>query len=186
MPFDLRSVPVKQVRPEILVHMGFNVPEQPEKTLKAMHHQAAESARVTFNLYGEVPAFWLLCTFDRFIVVRTEWKGDSEKDLMTGMLAHMVEVLGVTRYTLIHEAYSANYPVNTDKETATPPSQLPKSQRDEILFVVSCDRDGRQLFSRFLITQRPKPALPLLGPRVDITDEGRMTGRMFLFPGQRE
>ena len=145
--------------------------------MPGLHELAVGSAKATFLLHGKVPPTWLLEIAGRFVLIRTEWDSERDKDMASALLRGFMATLGVQRYAFVSEVYAAHYTAGVRDDRL--PSERPRSERDELL-VIGSETATDLLMSQFLITPRPKPAFPILGPRIDMAEDRQdFTGRMF-------
>lgn len=136
-------------------------------TREMLHELAAKFAEEQFALKGHAPFMWLLGCGPRIVWIETDWEDDDEKEASVRFIRKMAQLLGADCYAFITEAWVAVY-----KTVPTPdqprPGDLPKQLRDDILMVLSVDRNETKS-SRWLVTER-RHGPNFLGPRVEIED----------------
>jgi hypothetical protein len=145
--------------------------EIPGLTPAAMHELACEYAEEMFARRGACPFMWIILSGDHWAWIETPWEDDREKRLHTYLIAELLQEFDAHAYTFISEAWVAVSPPGPDgkmPENVVPPSERPKNERDDVLFVLTQERDKPSVMSRYLVTMRP-PGLGLnyLGPRQD-------------------
>lgn len=136
-------------------------------TREMLHEMAAQFAEEQFAKQGCAPFMWLLGCGSRIVWVETDWEDDDEKENSVRFIRTLAKQLEADCYAFMSEAWVAVY--KTKEVGRMPrPEHRPKSERDDILMVLSMDRSEHKT-SRWLVTQR-RHGLNFLGPRVDQED----------------
>jgi len=144
-------------------------------TRALLHEMAASFAENEFSLKGKAPFMWLIGSGPRIVWIETPWENENEKMAAVYFLRKTAYALKADCYAFISEAWLAVYK-EMPGPNYTPPGDLPKSERDDILYVLSVDRN-EQAHSRWLVTQ-PRRGMNFLGPRVDAEDFTNTSGTM--------
>lgn len=128
-----------------------------------------------FDAEGEVmPMFHAVCANGEHLVCATMWENEAEK---IDTLNHLREVFlerGVTFYAFVSEAWVARYDSTADRMNGLSPSQ--RSDRDEIVLMHICDKDGVQVFRQWRIVRPWDGGQPFL-ELMDVPHDG-IAGRM--------
>jgi hypothetical protein len=142
-------------------------------TLDAWHERSVAVARDLFAAKRDQPIIHVaMRTPDGIAEFVCPWGAD-EKNWHVHVMKRMLAELGASHYSLISEAWAAIYTKGDPFFDNPPaPSEMPRNQREDILFIVSHDHSDAARFTRFLVRRRG------LGERVDEHDEP-MKGRMF-------
>ena len=145
-------------------------------TRTLLHETAIRFAEEEFARKGEAPFMWLLGCGSRIVWVETPWENDNEKYASVRAIRRMIDGLQCDCYAHMSEAWVATGALLPKDEDYVQPSQRPKDERDDVLFVASRDRKGESMFTRYLVTIR-RHGLNFLGPRID-EDHGFAGGIM--------
>jgi hypothetical protein len=155
--------------------------------LAGLHEIACRFGEECFHNKGEAPFMWIMVCGDKLCWMETPWEDDAEKNASVLIIRKMMDVLNITAYTFITEAWVSTtdgmskdeIKAHVDFVSEHGVSALPISSRDDVLMITSFDKDGGYLMSRYLVTLR-QHGLNFLGPRVDISEySDRVTGRMW-------
>ncbi len=150
-------------------------------TCEQLHEMAVAFAIEEFARKGAAPFMWLIAAGTHIVWLETSWDDDREKRASVLFVRQTLRAIGAHTYTQISEAWTANLSEEEFKEHRAANrsvSDLPPDKRDDVLFVQSSSRDGRHLFTRFLVTVRSR-GLNFLGPRIDEVWDRPPVGQMF-------
>lgn len=166
--------------------------EDTDKTSMAdLHDLLCGLAEVSFSLRGASPPTWAIGMPGRRMVIETPWADEREQLASRDFVCMLIHLFDATAYTFASEGYAANMQgekgesraalnKRMDKMAERRLVNLPEDQRDEILFIVSHQRQpSEMLMSRYLINSKRQGRLPFLGPRLNEDSFDKMEGRMF-------
>jgi hypothetical protein len=143
-------------------------------------HELAVAFAVEFHgRKGEVPPTWVMAIGKQIAWLETAWESEFEKDGSVFVAREMMKHTGAHAYSQIVEAWVAAVPSDRPDLAETLPSDRDPSERDDVLLVMTFDRQGGFQGTRFLVTVRRRGP-NLLGPRDDQSFEGMdpLQGRM--------
>lgn len=156
-------------------------------SLADLHELAILWAEDTFDKRGDIPFMWLLDTGKEILWIETQWKDESEKHASFAIIAIICRELNIIGYSVAIEAWVAveTAPKGTTaaeiskKKDFRLPSNRPKSERDDVMVVSTIGKNGEQMATRYLVTDR-RHKKNLLGPRVDEWEAGGLfSGNLF-------
>lgn len=101
-------------------------------------------------------------------IYATPWHNDFEKAMVLNLLRDRFKAEGVQRYTLVSEAFFAEYPADApeDGDSELPPSAHPN--RIETLIVLGVDPDAHEIMQYNAIITRDADGNRSLGVRVSL------------------
>ena len=137
-------------------------------TREMLHEMAATFAEEQFALKGHAPFMWLLGCGTHITWIETDWEDDDEKERSVAMIRKLAYRTRADCYAFISEAWVSVYKGPVLPRDHPRPSEMPKHLRDDIMFVLSVDRDEHKT-SRWLVTER-RNGPNFLGPRVEMED----------------
>lgn len=137
---------------------------------RALHEAAVAFAVEIFDRKSEGHApVCVLAGGSRVAWFEVHWESDDEQWLMMETMRRLGREMNLHAYSFISQAYAVTEMMKVDEPLPPdwiPPSERPRSARDQILAILSFDKNGGHEMTRFLVTPRRQgPAL--LGPRVD-------------------
>lgn len=164
-----------------------------------LHEHAIDLATKMYSKTGRTAPLWLAAShiegrgpgLDGYhmLVIETEWESPEEKYRATEFLRSFMndKDLGVYAYAFICEAWVAaerkgdKYDEMRKLGLPVAPADRAAEDRDDILMIVSFERDGGSALTRFLTHDRGGPGKNFLGPRTEM-DAVDPDSRMCLFP----
>lgn len=139
-------------------------------TLKELHEHACTIGCANMRAKGKMDSCFLIPLEERkFGIIMTPWSDANEKYAMVKVLRDVFRENHVSAYSFITEAWMATVNPRTEPELMNiPPCE--RSQRDDILWITSRNRDGDVITTRYLVTYHADRG-PTLGPPEDQSDE---------------
>jgi hypothetical protein len=140
--------------------------------MKQLHEMACAFAEEEFGRRGKIPFLWLIAADTRVFWLETNWENDREKEMHLFIVKQFMQQVKARAYTSMVEAWVSTYgkgeigPDGEIPDGLVLPSNQPKTNRDDVLWVSTEDDAGNSLFTRYLVTLRPH-GNNYLGPRVD-------------------
>lgn len=146
-------------------------------TLEDLHEKMISYAEREFDLRGEVPFLWMVYDGAHLMWIKTLWEDDREKEMSAAFIRKVIRVSNAISYSFLTEAW-VTVLAKGEKKTCDV-KDMPAHRRDDIMSVSTTGRDGKFLYSRYLVTaSQPKNRL---GPRVDdpMSDAKLIVGQMW-------
>lgn len=141
-------------------------PKQGEvATLGLMHEMAVARAVTEFEIGHRrepyiTPFLWLIRYPNDLVVIETPWSNDAEKVNSLTAMRMMMQCTGATAYSFIHESWMAAFTTPEDKEKYKDlysVRSLPPDKREDVLLILSYDRSGQYLYTRFGMNRPDTP-----------------------------
>jgi hypothetical protein len=168
-----------------------------------LHEHAVNMATAAYAHFGRMLPIWMIATYsdDRgdpelnghfLLVIETAWENPDQKYRATEFMRGAVNDpdFGAYAYAFICEAWVASekegskYDALRKQGRGVPPGERPEDERDDILMILSFERDGDSAMTRFLTHDRGGPGRNFLGPRTEMPET--IEGVMCLFPKKEE
>lgn len=153
-------------------------------SFEGIHAEASKLGINSVTSRAETQPTWLLIgpptDDEEFVgtltVITGEFSHQASKDLCAAAMRGIVQKFGIVRYSFISEIWATK--IKPDDKNPTMPSKLPPDQRDDMLMVMSSDRDtNRTKVSKWLIMGTGKKRT--LGPeQYEEFDSNDLQGRM--------
>lgn len=124
-------------------------------TLREAAESVMELASKLFEDDGRVGPHWMISTPDNMIIVKTEFTGNTSKDMALDVIKQKFGSIA-TRIIFVSECWMRSIEGPND---GIPPSQHP--DRKEMIHLIAEDRDGEQLVLSRII-ERDKDGVPTL------------------------
>jgi hypothetical protein len=140
-----------------------------------LHEMMVAYGMLEFDRRGAAPFMWIIKNGPHVYWIETPWENDAEKHASTSLMRLLMQKMEAEAYSFMTEAWVAveTREAVTDEFPTdfTPPSERPKNERDDVLMIYTCDKDGGFNATRFLVTVRDN-GRNYLGPR----DDDSLTG----------
>jgi len=138
--------------------------------LKEMHDLGCDIGKRSIRMRNTVGSFFLVSAEPRPLLISTPWTCPEEKPVYIGAMRQILEEEKIEAYTFVAEAWLASYNPRVNPELANI-SPRNRSQREDVVIVMSRSRSGESLTTKFVIDYDAE-GKATLGPQEDMNDTG--------------